>query len=217
MEMNRMGVLAGTIIATACLVSAMIGLNQMYSKENEASDGLIDDIIDLVTDDEEPAVWQEIMQVEIRDLPYLGENTPTGGGWLATFCLDYAETPGTCLASNASGGGYDSWTNVSGYCDTDDTDTDLASDDPFYFVVRCRFNASQCKDGGVYKDSRTMVNLTVAGDEAIAGTAGTAVVSFNSTSADYIYINYYWDDGVDGYRITDDGSLTWSLVISAKY
>ena len=160
--------------------------------------------------------WKVLGEVNAYDF-WLGENSPTGGGWLSTFCLDYAETPGTCLASNATDGSYDGWTNVSGYVDTDDTDTDLKSDDPFYFVVRCRFNASQCKDGAVYKDTRTMVNLTVAGDETIAGTAGTRVVSYNSSGADYIFINYYWDDAVDGYRITDDGSLTWSIVISAKY
>ena len=34
------------------------------------------------------------------------ENAPDAGasGWLATFCLDYEETPATCLACNATNG-----------------------------------------------------------------------------------------------------------------
>lgn len=171
-------------------------------------------IVNIKNDD--VAEWQVI--AEINSYNYrLGENSPTGGGWLSTFALDYAETPGTCLLSNATNGAYNNWGNVSGYVDTDDTITDLVSNDPFYPVVRCRFNQTQCHDDGKFKDTRTMVNLTLSGDETLAETTGTCVVSFNSTSADYIFCNYYWDDEVDGYRITDDGSIAWSIKILAKY
>ena len=114
-----------------------------------------------------------------------------------------------------------------GYCDTDDTATDLKSEDPFYFVARCRFNQSQCASGGTYNGSRTKVHLTVSGDETITnvaqigtnitGTSGGGMVCYNVTSADFIYINFYWDDNDDGYIITDDGSLTWNITIKAKY
>jgi len=178
-----------------------------------------------VINNTEPLEWHEIAR--ISSLDPLGENDPGAGtsGWLATFCLDYAETPGTCLASNATNGAYDGWGNVSGYVDTDDTDTDLASEDPFYFVVRCRFN-STVKDGADFIGSRCRCTLTVSGDETIGGVTqagdddgtdnnGGGTVSQNGT--DYIYINFWWDDNSDGYRITDDGSLTWSITIEAKY
>jgi len=152
----------------------------------------------------------------------LGENDPgdATSGWLSTFCLDYDATPTTALANNAS---YDEWDNVSGFVDADNTDTDLASDDPFYFVVRCRFNDT-VKDGSDFIGSRTRCILTVSGDETIGGVAhtgdstgvtGGGVVSQNGSN--YIYVNFYWDDNDDGYRITDDGSLAWNITVEAKY
>jgi len=202
--------------------SVLLGLTTAFIFAGIGYSGIMDkaDLDDFLasTNNNEGYVetWKILAEVNAYDF-WLGENSPTGGGWLSTFCLDYAETPGTCLASNATDGSYDGWGNVSGYVDADDATIDLKSNDPFYFVVRARFNATQCKDGGVFKDTKCMINLTTSGDETIAGTAGTNVVSFNSTTADYIFINAYWDDAVDGYRITDDGSITWSIVISAKY
>lgn len=148
------------------------------------------------------------------------ENAPGAGasGWLATFCLDYAETPANSLKTNATNGTYDTWTtNVSGYVSADDTDTDLKSEDPFYFVVRARFNKTHCWDDTQFHDSRCSIRLTVSGDETISDVEGTRIVSMNNTGYDYIYINFYWDDESDGYRILDDGSLAWNITISAKY
>jgi len=132
------------------------------------------------------------------------------------------------LDSNASAGNYDTWGNVSGYVDADNhPSVDLASEDPFYFVVRCRFN-STVKDGADFVGSRCRVTLTVSGDETISAVAqtgdddgsdnnGGGQVSRNDTGDDFIWINFWWDDNSDGYRITDDGSLTWSITIEAKY
>jgi len=211
MKRKRLGIIYGTIgavIIGALVITASVGL--------------------LHNPNDDVQTWHKIAVINSYDF-VLGENSPGAGasGWLATFCLDYAETPGTCLASNASGGGYDSWGNVSGYVDTDDTDTDLASEDPFYFVVRARFNDT-VKDGADFIGSRCRCTLTVSGDETIAGVAqtgdddgtdnnGGGVCSYNDTGADFIYINFYWDDNSDGYRITDDGSLTWSITLEAKY
>ena len=147
------------------------------------------------------------------------ENAPGSGasGWLATFCLDYAVIAPGALASNATDGNYDTWGNVSGYVNTDDTDTDLKSEDPFNFTVRGRFNKSHCWDGSAFIDSRCSIRLTVSGDETISDVEGTRVVSRNDTGDNYIWINFYWTDGVDGYRILDDGSMAWNVTISAKY
>lgn len=139
-------------------------------------------------------------------------------GWLAFFCLDYAETPATCLATNATNGAYDGWGNVSGYQNTDDAAAmDLKSEDPFYFVCRARFNKTHAWDATMFMDNRCRIKLTVSGDETISDVAGTRAVSYNDSGEDWIWINFYWDDAVDGYKITDDGTLTWNVTISAKY
>ena len=147
-------------------------------------------------------------------------------GWLAFWCYDYAETPSD---DNATAGNYDTWTtNVSGYQSVDNADAmDLASEDPFYFVARCRFSEVHCGDAGVLISNRTRVSLTVSGDETITDKTiygddtdlaggGGAFVTSNDTVA-WLYINFYWDDNSDGYQITDDGTLAWNITISAQY
>jgi len=169
----------------------------------------------------DPPEWQDIARISSKDVMIgaVGEASVSNNvsGWLAFFCIDYAETPGTCLQSNASGGGYDSWGNVSGYVDADDQETDLKSEDPFYFAARGQFNWSHARNDTMFIDSRCRIFLTVSGDETISNVAGTAVVSHNVSTDGCIHINFYWDDGVDGYRIVDDGSLAWNLTIQAKY
>ena len=81
---------------------------------------------------EEEPIWQVVQKVSS-----VGAEADPGvdeSGWLATWCYDYAETPSD---DNATDGNYDTWTtNVSGYQSTDNAEAmDLASDDPFYFVV----------------------------------------------------------------------------------
>ena len=173
---------------------------------------------------------EEVFQAVYVWTPTGGEGNPGAGasGWLATFCLDYAETPTTCLASNATNGAYDGWGNVSGYVSTDNTDTDLKSEDPFYFVVRCRFNQTHCHNGTAFIASRCKCFLTVSGDETISDVSqlgdddgtdnnGGGEVSYNNSGGEFIYINFWWDDNNDGYRITDDGSLAWNITIQAKF
>lgn len=165
------------------------------------------------TDDDYKTEWVLVQKVDSWDL---GEFNPGAEGWLSTFHLDYGQVPETVLANNAT-----DWStsgDARGYVDTDNTETDLASEDPSYIVVRCRFD-DDAKDGGAWNYSRFRVNLTVGGDETISDvgeydnstTDGDAVVS--AVGTDWIYINFWWDDGVDGYRITDDGTLTWSISI----
>jgi len=205
----KAGIVSGLVVLS--VVVAMVGVSYLQQPVDE-------DVLE----------WHTVAVVT-SDMLILGENDPgaSTSGWLATFVLDYAETPGTCLAANATDGSYDDWVNVSGYVDADDTDTDLASEDPGYFVVRCRFNDS-VKDGADFIGSRCRCTLTVSGDETVSAVAqvgdddgsdnnGGGQVSRNDTGDSYIWINFWWDDNSDGYRITDDGTLTWSILIEAKY
>lgn len=167
-------------------------------------------------DDEPNVEWVLIQEVS---LDALGENNPGAEGWLSTFVLDYGQVPETVLANNAT-----DWSasgDAHGYVDTDNTETDLKSEDPGYFVVRCIFD-NDTLDGGSFNYSRVRVNLTVSGDETISDVGeydnsssdGDAVIS--AAHANHLYVNFWWDDGVDGYRITDDGTLTWSISIYEK-
>lgn len=158
---------------------------------------------------------------ETIKLDALGEYNPGAEGWLETFCLDYSQTPSTYLATNKT---YSGDAQVRGYVDADNTEVDLKSEDPFYFCVRCKFD-DQGKDEGSWIWDRYKVVLTVTGDETISAveeydnssSSGDAVFQGVDTSNTHCYITFWWDDGVDGYRITDDGSLTWAISIYEKY
>lgn len=171
----------------------------------------------LIYDNDEPKVeWVLVQEVNSWDL---GEYNPGAEGWLSTFGLDYGQVPETVLANNAT-----DWSasgDARGYVDTDNTETDMKSEDPFYPVVRCRFD-TDAKNGSTWEWDRFRVNLTLSGDETISGVGeydnsssnGDAVVS--ASGSNYIYVNFWWDDGVDGFRITDDGTISWSISIYEK-
>lgn len=178
----------------------------------------------ILVQDEDGLEWHVIWK---GNLASAAEADPGSGasGWLATWCYDYAETPSD---DNATAGNYDTWTtNVSGYQSTDNAEAmDLASEDPFYFSVRCRFNDTNCGDAGTLMSNRCRVALTVSGDETISDVVlyghdtdladgGGAFVTTNNSN--WLYINFYWDDNVDGYCITDDGTLAWNITISAQW
>lgn len=156
----------------------------------------------------------------------VGENTPTGveSGFMSIWWYTYSENPVVDLAVNAT----DWSTNASshGYEDTDATTTDTKSELLSYIVVRARFNVTHAKDGANFNGSRCRATLTCSGDETIsqtivgnnsAETYGGGIESDNNSAYAHIYINFYFDDDDDGYRVTDDGSVTWAVKIEAKF
>lgn len=158
------------------------------------------------------------MGAKVKYLVPLGENDPGAatGGWMSMFLLDYGEAPGTVLQNNATD--WSTSETAHAYADADDWNEDTPSEDPFYPSVRAKFNKTQCWDVDKFIDTRCRVKLTVTGDETISGVYGTAVVSYNDTNSQCIFINYYWDDEVDGYRVLDDGAFTVTEIsIEAKY
>ena len=156
-----------------------------------------------------------------------GENDPgfETGGFMSCFLLDYGQVPATVLLNNAT-----DWSasgDVHAYADSDDWSEDTPSEDPFYVVVRACFTQEQAASGGEFNGSRCRCTLTASGDETISqtvvcnGTAetyGGGIESANDTDEPKLYVNFWFDDNDDGYRLTDDGSLTISsIVIEAKY
>jgi len=184
-----------------------------------ATETSIDEIIPNENKKEE--TWHVV--AKINPLDAVGEADPGAGnsGWLSFFCLDYGEDPDVVLANNATD--WSSEATARGYVDTDTfDDTDLKANDPFYFVCRCRFDDT-AKNGTTWDYDRFRVNLTVGGDETISDVGvydnssnGDAVVSTDET--DWLFINFYWDDEDDGYRINKDGTLSGiTITIYEKY
>lgn len=170
---------------------------------------------------EEEIVWQKTAEINP-----LGENNPGAGvgGVMSIFWLDYGQVPQTVLANNATN--WETSPNTHAYEDTDGTTTDTKSEDPSYIVVRCCFTQDQAMSGGNWNASRTRATLTCSGDETISQTIvgnnsvetyGGGIESENNSDYNKLYINFYFDDNSDGYRILDDGSVVWSVVIEAKY
>ena len=180
----------------------------------------------LLDNDEPETTWQTVAVVSNGWVLAEYPQTEDTSGWLSSFWLDYGEVPGTVLQNNLTD--WNTSGTTRGYCEEDDATLDLASNDPAYFVVRCKFNRTHCYDDSLncFIGSRTRVNLTLTGDETVsytvycnntAETYGGGIESDNNSANGSIYINFYWDDNTDGYRITDDGTINWSIHIEAKY
>ena len=215
---KKAGIISG-IIATL-----LIGCCAYYLMYNTP---IVDDNILNPLDENIEEEWHTIAIWEPMLIP-LGEADPGQGnsGFLACFLLDYGQNP-TTLGNNAT-----DWSasgNVHAYADTDAWSEDCPSEDPFYIVVRARFTKAVCYDEGdsQFVGNRTKCKITFSGDEAgtiihygnhTHGSTGGGICSENQTGGDALFVNFYFDDGSDGYRITDDGSLTVSLIeLSAKY
>lgn len=222
-EKNNKMKLVGIGIICVLLIGTVLGYVGMYNL-GQTNVGFVDDILDEVIPDDEIEVTEMWHVTDVY--PAVGENDPgfETGGFMSIFWLDYAATVPEVLADNST-----DWSNnvtVHAYEDTDAQTTDTVSEDPSYIVVRACFNQTQAGSGGVFNGSRCRVTLTCSGDETISQTIqgnhtdetyGGGIESENSTDAPLLYINFYFDDNSDGYRITDDGSVTWSVKIEAKW
>lgn len=143
-------------------------------------------------------------------------------GWLATFLYDYAENPDQM----DNGTWYASASNVSGYIQNDGGQDEVASEHGSYIVVRVKFDKDQCYDGddSQFVHTRTKCHLTTTGlmdGEDLTSEPGSyslyANAVANNSGGTNLYINFYWDDGVDGYKIPDDGTMAWNITVYAKY
>ena len=205
------------VVGCLCLGITLSGIGYYITSDNN----IISDAVDEYIESESEPVWHTVFEYR-PSLSPLGEADPgdDATGILSIFGLNYSETPGDVLQGNGTDWEANIGNNVSWYADSDGFSEDSNADEGFYFVVRVRVNKTHCWDSGdnQFVHTRVRVNITTSGDETIAGTSGTAVVSQNSTSDDYIWINYYWDDGDNGYRVTTDGSITISEIkLECKY
>lgn len=165
--------------------------------------------------------WHLIQRIDFADA--VGEATPGSMGWLGAGFLDYTETPSTYFgfSNNDSHEGEGA---VYGYVDTDPfTNTELESNRLGYYWVRAKFDATTLEDGS-WNYENYMVNITFTGDETINcvnatvnDTNATSDAEVSAVGANYIFIDFWFGDGVDGYRITADGTINVVIWIYAKY
>jgi hypothetical protein len=225
-------VLIGLIIGAGLLTVAQYGL--MTMPESLPTYVGVDKSLEWHTEQvirNENGMWITYIEDKEGRLVPLGDYDPTGGaggnasGWLNMFLLDYGQTGETSEMKDNSTD-WNTSGNAMGYAEIDNWNIDIVSEDPFRFCVKAQFNETHIKDSGTWNHSRARVRLTVSGDETISavyavnnsGGNNDAVMTGYSAGNDLCYIIFYWDDGSDGYRITDDGTLTVSEIrIEARY
>ena len=176
--------------------------------------------------------WHNVLVWNGKSVHAEGDPGAGAGGFLSIFLLDEGQVPETVLANNAT-----DWSasgDVHAYDDADEFNSDVPNNDPFYIVVRVRFNATQCKQGGTWNHSRVRAYLTTTGDEAVGSGGTSGIAAYNGSdvgdndcvisaeTTDYLYVNFYWngDASDDGFNIDADGGIdiaNGNLVIQAKY
>ena len=171
-----------------------------------------------------------IKEIEWQRVPlvWLGRETVAVDttGWIETFLLDYASDPVTALQNNISD--FSAWGNVSGYIDDDNqNNTNVTSEAFFYPVVVIRFNKTHAYDEDQWVLDRTSCRLTfsdadagndMVADDYIDDVEGYKIEMSNDSSADYLYVGFWWDDGSDGYAFKDGcPGADWNITISAEF
>ena len=198
-EMKKLGLLAGVVAGVLFL---SVAVNVPVTKHVENSDVAVEEM-----------QWHTIWSGRI------GEYDPGAGasGFLEIFCYPHDANPDTTYAQNDSSV---LESNALAYADTDNFYKNLASETAFDIVVRARFNKTHAFDSVNNKwiGARCRVKITCSGDVTINNVTGTAVETANNSGYDFIWINFYWNNGGSGYQIPDDGSVVVEQIcIEAKY
>lgn len=145
-------------------------------------------------------------------------------GWVEIYLYPHDATPGTTYAENTSA----TLEAASlAYYDTDGWSTStFPTETSFDIVIRVRYNKTHLWKTDKFIDARAACNLTVAGhtgagDWAVGADFAlnmTKVVTRNDTSDDFIWMNFYMNNGGSGYQLADDGQLDFSApVIWARH
>lgn len=227
LDISKAGIIGGLLIAMVMGGFILLETPDMVN-DIVVTTSLDDNPLDQESDTGESwhtvAVWDP-------SLTPLGEVADPGGdgtGFASIFLLDYGQDPTDATFSN-NATDWENDANVHAYADEDAFSEDCPSEDPFYICIRARFTKAVCYDDGdsQFIGNRTKCTITFSGDEADTithygnhthGATGGGICTENNSANASLWVNFYFDDNDDGYRITDDGSLTVSLIeISAKY
>jgi hypothetical protein len=96
-------------------------------------------------------------------------------------------------------------TNMPGYTpyvNHDDFNLTLKYLTTFVFLVRARFNKTQCWDGSKFIGSSCRCKMTVSGcGITLANVTLTNAVSQNNSGQNYIWINFYYTNAGAGFQL----------------
>jgi hypothetical protein len=138
-------------------------------------------------------------------------------GWLEIFLMPHDATPGTTYNENNSA---TLESSALAYFDTDGWSTSsFPSETSFDIVVRVRANRTHAYDTDHFDASDIRCSLTVAGNTGASDWAVgsdftdssmTQVVTQNNSAQNFIWMNFYLNNGGSGYQLADDGQLDFS-------
>jgi hypothetical protein len=153
-----------------------------------------------------------------------GEGNPgaTVSGFLEIFFINHTATPNTAYNRNTSStlegwadaniaaktGGSHAWANA------DNFNCELQYGTTFDIVVRIRVNKSNCWDGAKFLNTsiRCDISLTGFNTAGMSNINGTQVITYNNSAAQFIWVNYYWQDsnGGSGSGFTINKGSPWT-------
>jgi len=177
--------------------------------------------------------WQ-LIQI-INPLDAEGNPGATASGFLEIYFLNHTTTPTTAYNRNTTAtlegwadaniaaltGGSHAWANA------DNFRCELKYGTTFDIVVRIRVNKTNCWDGVKFLNTsvRCDISLTGFNTAGMTNINGTQIVTYNNTAAQFIWLNYYWQDvnGGSGAGYTINKGSPWTtnqisaIRIWAKY
>lgn len=170
-------------------------------------------------------IWEGSLAEAIEYNPGAGAS-----GFLEIYFINHSAAPATAYDDNTSSV-YEGWCNSSldpdgagaaytAYGNTDNFNCYAKHSTTMDIVVRARWNRTHAYNGTMFRDADCRINITTSGGGiTISGaTSGTNVVSKNTSTNDYIWINVYWNNVGAGYILSKGGTCTISSVsIQAKY
>jgi hypothetical protein len=156
------------------------------------------------------------------------EGNPGAGasGFLEIFFINHSAAPATAYDDNTSGT-YETWANANlgsgvgnAWANADAFNLQIKHSVAMDVVVRARWNRTNAFNGTMFRGADCRINITASGGGiTISGaTSGTNVVSKNTSTNDFIWINVYWNNAAAGYVLSKGGTCTISMIsIQAKY
>jgi len=142
------------------------------------------------------------------------DNATFEAGILSIYFAPHQADPTTAYAENDS----DvleamCFDNGTGYANTDDFRIQIDHSTAFDILVRVRGNKTTCWNGSAFIDAYLRVNITSVGFSIPALTNMTPVITHNSSTQEYIWINYYINNAGAGYSIVRGNETLFQTII----
>jgi len=155
-----------------------------------------------VLEQDENKSWHIIWEGSLAEA---AEADPGSGnsGILEIFIYPHDGDPGTTYAENTSA----TLEAASlGYANADDSNIDIAHSTTFDIVVRVRGNKTHAWRTDKFFHTDLRVRITSTDLSISADTEATCVVARNDTSDDFIWCNFYENNGGSGFSISKDST-----------